>query len=292
MQVMLEDLDERRIAIFLDAQRLRNRRDDQRGIADGRQRHKKDAVLKIVQQIGGHLERQARLAGSPGPGQGQQAHVGAPQQCADSRHLSFSPDKQSGERRQIVGAEVERPERRKIGRQIRGDHLVDALGPGDVSQAALAQVARLDAGRQALADQLQHCPREQNLSAVPGRDEAIHTVERWAVIVAAALFGRPGVKRHAHSQRELVPVLRHQRALSRESRRHAKNGVTRIADGFENTAPAGFDGVAHERVVAGQRRRHRLRTLFPEFDAARNVGKEKNKMSGWQIWHWMFPLYR
>ena len=56
----------------LGAQRLRDRRLDERGVAERRQRHPPDAVGIVLDELGRDLEREPRLARSRPPGQRHQ----------------------------------------------------------------------------------------------------------------------------------------------------------------------------------------------------------------------------
>jgi hypothetical protein len=56
-----------------------------------------------------------------------------------------------------------------------------------------AQVAQQRLGRELLADQLGRRQREQDLPAMPGRQQPCDAVEGWAEVIAVALLGHATV---------------------------------------------------------------------------------------------------
>ena len=87
LQELLQALEQHLARFFLDAQRPGDAGGHQRGVPDGRQRDKVDPVLKVLEQVGGHLQAQAGLAGAAGTGEGQQTHLRTPQEFARRRRL-------------------------------------------------------------------------------------------------------------------------------------------------------------------------------------------------------------
>ena len=57
------------------AQHLGDGGQDEVGVDNRSQRDKVDAVDKVVKQVGGRLQRKARLADPAGTGEGEQAHI-------------------------------------------------------------------------------------------------------------------------------------------------------------------------------------------------------------------------
>ncbi len=122
------------------AQRLRNGRGDDRGIADGRQGHEVHAVGELLARLGRDLQAEPGLADSARSRQGQEPR--ALQQLSRlGDHLE--PADEAGQlRREVVGCAVERAQRRKRRRHAVDDELVKALGLGQVAQAMSPQVAQ------------------------------------------------------------------------------------------------------------------------------------------------------
>jgi hypothetical protein len=87
---------DRRGEIFLGAQRLRDRLDNQRGIVERRQADPEDTRLQLPHQLGRRLDRESRLAGPARPGQGDEPSPAA-DQLDDVRDLALAA--QEGARR-------------------------------------------------------------------------------------------------------------------------------------------------------------------------------------------------
>ena len=52
-------------------------------------------------------------------------------------------------------------------------------------------------------------------------------------------------------------------------------GAKSIADGLENIASVGCDGLSHEDIVPGKRDLHRPGMRFPDFGAALDIGEQQ-----------------
>ena len=90
----------------------------QGGVPDGRQWDKVDPVLKVLEQVCGHLQAQAGLAGATRTGEGQQTHVRTPQERTGYGAYPLTSDERGGLHGQVVGATVEALERREVSRQV------------------------------------------------------------------------------------------------------------------------------------------------------------------------------
>ena len=88
-----------------------DRGDNERRVAQRGERDPEDAVGVAVGRGGGGLEREPRLAGAAGPGEGEQPRVGLGEQCGDRRQFALTAEKR-GRRDGEVRA-VERLQRRK-----------------------------------------------------------------------------------------------------------------------------------------------------------------------------------
>jgi hypothetical protein len=84
------------------AERLGDRRQDQRLVGDGAERDEGDAVRERRRRPAGYLDRQPRLADAAGTGQGQQADVLALQEVEAGCDLSLAANERSQGLGQIV----------------------------------------------------------------------------------------------------------------------------------------------------------------------------------------------
>src|SRR5207249_3479149 len=135
----LQRLQQRLAAGLSHAEGLRNRGGDQSGIADGSEIDEEDAVAELIQEIGGDLEGKAGLAGAARAGEGHQAGVVAEEELLHGGELLLSADQRRALGQEVVGPGIEAAQRREVGGKVRGAELVDALGSGEVPEAALAQ---------------------------------------------------------------------------------------------------------------------------------------------------------
>ena len=91
------------------------------GIAHDREVDEEDAVAEVIEQVGGDLQAEARLAGAAGAGEGEQADVGPAQQGEAVGHLLGAAD----EGRQLDGQDVgpggEGDQRREVAGQAVGN---------------------------------------------------------------------------------------------------------------------------------------------------------------------------
>ena len=78
-----------------------DRRRDQAGVRYRRERDQEDAVVELVEEIPGHLERQPCLATAASASQRQQPNVLAQQELASGRQLALPPDQRVSDHRQI-----------------------------------------------------------------------------------------------------------------------------------------------------------------------------------------------
>lgn len=99
---------------------------------------------------------------------------------------------------------VHRPQRSKVSRQFRVDHLEDALRILEISQAVHAERLQRRPRRERVSKCVVRGPGEQDLPAMPGFEHAGHPAERRPKIVPIPQLRLPGVERHAHAQRGLM----------------------------------------------------------------------------------------
>ena len=276
--------DERAIGLLAEIERGGDGLHDERGIVDGGEFHKPNAVGKSVENIGGNLQGEAGFAGAAGAAEGEQA--GAREQALYFRHLALPADKAGELDGEIIRDAFERAERGKLGGQIGGEELVEMLGAGEVAEAVFAEMAELHAVREEVANELLGGEREQDLAAVRGGEDAGDAIEGLAEIVAIALLGGAGVQGHADFQfLDLLPGGGVQSALGLEGAgepvlRGIEGDAKGVADGLENMAAAGFEGGAQQSVVLREGAAHGLGLALPFLGAAFDVAEEKGDRPG------------
>src|SRR3954451_2490587 len=101
-------------------------------------------MREIIEQVGGHLEGEAGLARAPWACERDQGDLRPAEEGAHLRYLLLATDEHCGLEREVIWAHFEGLEGREIGGQAGRDGLVNMLGPREVLQAALAQVAEGD----------------------------------------------------------------------------------------------------------------------------------------------------
>src|SRR5262245_4500917 len=77
---------------LLHPERLGNGRDHQRWLGDASQTNEEDAVGEVVEQIGGSLQREPRLARAPGARHGDETNVRTAEELTDVRQLLLASD--------------------------------------------------------------------------------------------------------------------------------------------------------------------------------------------------------
>ena len=100
---------------------LRELRGQQLRIGEPRERYPEDAVALLPHELGGDLERDARLSGSAGAGDSEEARA-VGEQRDELLELLLAPDERDRDDRQV--GRIERPQRRKVARA----ELVQVLG--------------------------------------------------------------------------------------------------------------------------------------------------------------------
>src|SRR5205823_347569 len=143
---------------------------DEGRIGDRGELHEEDATVVLTSRQLGDAQAEARLAGAAGTGEGQETR--APQQLADSGHLSLATD-EAGDLWRQVGRRFKRARRREVGRQARDQELEQALRTVEVLQPVFAELAQRGAGGEGAADERGRRGRKDDLAAVrSGRDSS------------------------------------------------------------------------------------------------------------------------
>src|SRR3954453_22979601 len=150
----------------------------------------------------------------------------------------------------------------------------------------LAKIAQRDAGRQVVADEIDGRLRQEDLAAMPGREQTGDAMNGRTNVAARACLNGAGVERHPYvlgsaGLRRLV----HERALPGDGRGEPiggglKRGPDRlradlIVRDLNEVSPAALDRVLEQPPLAIQRTAHGIRILFPLLGAVFDGGEEK-----------------
>ena len=101
-------LAERNGAALPQPERLRDRRQHERGIGDRRERDEEHALREVLDELGGSLQPEPGLARPSRPGERQQTHILPPQPLDDPGDLALAPDQRGRLDRQVRRPVLER----------------------------------------------------------------------------------------------------------------------------------------------------------------------------------------
>jgi hypothetical protein len=191
-------------------------------------------MLEGLDQIGGHLEGQPRLARTSRAGDGDQMVV--PEETLDLLDLGLSPDEAGELEGKVVPEGVERPEPREIAGKIGVVKLIHALQLGQVSETVLPDVLHAHSGRKVSADERLGCGGHDDLATIRDRPKPGASIDVLAQVVAGRFAG---VDRHPNlHRRALRPRLSVQGKLKRGCGRDRVAGP--LEHGEEAVALASF----------------------------------------------------
>ncbi len=255
-QVVDQHVQHRAIGVLAEAQRAGDRRHDQLGIGDRRQRHEPGAVRQCLLHRGGDLDREAGLAGPTGPGERQQPRP--LEQPADLGDLGLATDEGRELGRDVADARVLGPRRREVRGEVLEDQLREVFGMVQVLQAVLPQVPKRDTLGKAPLHQRARGIGEQDLPTVARGGDAGGAVHVDADVVVAAERRLTGV--HAHTDADLHalgPGVGRERTLRLRSSRYRLRCVRedheeRVSLGRDLHTLAGRERGAHQRSVVVQ----------------------------------------
>src|SRR5262249_44404230 len=123
----------------------------------------------------------------------------------------------------------------------------------------------------------------ENLPARADPEDAGGAVERRPEVVAISLVGRARVDRYTHTRpRAVTPRRRGDRALQGDRGRDrctrvGERGADAVAGVLEEPAAAIGDRGPCDRIMTGQRVRHRGGIFLPETGAPLDVGEEERQ---------------
>ena len=160
-------------------------------IFDGRERNPEDTVSELLDELGGHLEREARLPRAARPRERDES--GLLDQRQQFAELAVPADQRARLSGQV--RLVEAAERRKVALS----ELVEPEWLAEILEAVLAEVAELGALQQALRRL-----GEDDLAAVSGRADACGAVHVQSDVALGGDRGLARVDAHAHRDLQLA----------------------------------------------------------------------------------------
>ena len=173
--------------------RLPHRGQNELRVGDGRKRDEEHPAGEALDRFGRHLQREARLAGAAGPGEGEQASL--PQELEQLGELALSADQLTR-----LGGQVRLVQAAKT-RELALPELVEPHRLSEVLQPVLAQILE-----RRTFDQLLRGLGDEDLPPVPGRTDAGGAMDVHADVALVRNGRLPRVD--AHPNRELEPALR------------------------------------------------------------------------------------
>ena len=236
-----------------DAERLADRRHDERGVVDAAERDERDAVRELLHQLAADLEREARLAAAAGARQRHEPRVGAQEQLAHVVHLPRAADDR---RRRLGQVRVrERLQRRELLREAVDGKLEELDRLLEVLEHVVAELEQRRLGDDGVARRA----GDQHLAAVAGRADARGGVDVDPDVVVGADDAGARVDAHPHAQLAVArPRLRCELLLGRRRRRDCAVGLgedrkERVAVRRDLAAARAADRLTQQAVVLRER---------------------------------------
>jgi hypothetical protein len=266
-----------------DAQHATQREQCRVRVARPRQVHERDAIAVAAGDVMGDPDREGRLAGSTGTGEGQQAHAIVRQAPAELRALGIAADERGGLHRQPAGEVVERRQRREARLEARSHELEDLLRAADVLEPELAEVAQRGGLREAIRHQRGRRGGQEDLAAMRGGHQARGPIDRRAEEVILALLRLAGMHGHPDAERaRRRPGLGGEGELGADTRLHRgcrgrEHREGTVARGLDQPSAGVLDALAEDGIVARERGRHRGGLLLPQARAAGDVREQERE---------------
>jgi hypothetical protein len=188
-----------------------------------------------------------------------------------------------------VPADVQRGQRREALREVAVDELVHALGPQQVLQPVLAQVAQGNPDWQGVPGELRGGRREHHLAPVGGGGQPGATVQRRPEVVPVLEFDLARVQPHPDAEvTERAPVLGLHPSLAGERGRdraggRGEGGVDGVPHRLEHRPPVRLDGFAQQGVVPAHGLPVGGRAGLEQAGAPLQVGEQEGDGPGRQL---------
>ena len=184
------------VAGLVQAERLGDGRQQQRGLRDGLQGDEPHAVPEQLDGLRGSVESKSGLARAAGARECYEPHVVVFEQRVERLELGAPPDQRRRLRRKVCGTVLERAQLRELRLEAGCQNLIERLWLRQVLEAVLAEVACVD------VDQIARRLREHNLPAVRRGADARSPVDVEADVVVADDRRLAGMQSHPHAERK------------------------------------------------------------------------------------------
>ena len=247
------------------------------GRHNGSERDEVDAVRVPVEPTGGGLEREARLADSARPDQGEQPAVGVFEHALDRLELLGSSDEGRTRSGQIPHARLERLQQRELRGQALDLELEDPLRCAQILEAVGAEVPNVG------IDERPRRLREENLPTVADRRDARALVDVEPDVTLLGQSRLACVQPHSYldgAAREGALAVAGSGDGVRGPRERNEEGV---ALGIDLDAVAFGDGRAKQPAVLVKCLRIVVTELVQELRRALDVGEEERDHTGREI---------
>jgi hypothetical protein len=251
--------------------------EDELVVRDRHEVDQPDAVGELRQDLGAHLQGEARLPHPAYPCQGEdRARL---HECSELSDERLAPHEAGWLGRQVGERRIERPQ----GRERRVADREHPLRLRQVSQPVLAEI-----GHARRADDRGRRRGDEDLAPVARRHQPGGAVDRRSEVVPVPLGRLPRVHPHPHSQgRRGGPWPGREGLLrvhggSQGVTRPCEHGCHPVASGREDTTAIGLYRRVDDRVVALQGGAHCVWRAFPKRRRPFDVGEHERHCAGWQ----------
>jgi hypothetical protein len=205
---------------------------------------------------------------------------------AQGTKVRLAADEAWGAWREVARAQIERLERREVGRQAGQDKLVEALGVLQVLEPVHAQGAQRRPWGQVVRDEFARGGRKQHLATMPGGGDAGGAVHIHAHIPGGTEVRHPGMQPHAHANRDVLwPSLP---GKCRLSGCDCPDGVVSTREGEEEGIALGVDlaaatlchSCAQQLALGSQHFGVLLTQRLQKASGSFDIGKEEGDRAG------------
>ena len=175
-----------------DLQRLSDRRENQRGILQRRERDPPDAVSELVRGVGRGLQREPRLAYPARPRQRHKTHILTAKQGRHSLEIVTAPEKRCRRHRQVRAMKTAQR------REVPVAELEEPQWSREILQTMLAEIHDI------AGDVCPRRVRQNDLPTVGDAGDTCRTVNVEANMIALLDERQPGVDPDPHPDRTTI----------------------------------------------------------------------------------------
>ncbi len=260
-------VDHRPPHVILDAQDRSHGLRHEALVGDRRQLNEPHTIRIFIDDVGGDLQRQPRLADPADSTECQEPRF--LEGCLDFLLLALAANERRDLLRQVIRNRLQRSQCREIRTQLRMLDLIDVLGARQIAQANATEIAQRHAVGQPVPNKVGDSLRNQHLPTVRRTHDPCGTIDGAAEVITVTPFDHARVHAATHAQDKSVAAAGCvERNLECNGRRHCVAGIRErcvhaIPGGFHDNAVIALHGVARDPVMAEQRVPHALRLLLP-----------------------------